>query len=158
MEFTKKASYIRQLSLYIRYGDQQKAYFLSKDFVERFPQETCSHFLCAEAAFSMGNYEEAAIEGRKAFNMSKCFDDMLIAALVTSSAYLKRGQYKKGYQLLKEMEKHGHSEELESALIVFCLALSNQEDAMVHFRKLYNLNEKMATEFASRMAGSYINP
>jgi cytochrome c-type biogenesis protein CcmH/NrfG len=129
MELTKKEAFIKQLAVYIRDQDKEKAYDLAGQFVKKFPGEMASHFLFAKAAFDSGRFEEAKLEGRKAFNMSKDPKDLLATALLTSAAYLQLKEYQKGYDLLRDMEKKADSEGLQTALIAFSLALKDDKGA-----------------------------
>jgi tetratricopeptide (TPR) repeat protein len=151
MEFTHSKAFVKQITLYLKNENNQKAHTLAKEFVEKFPDDMISHFLLARACFNLGKYEATRLEGTKAFNMSHVYDDMLACALLTSTAYLETKEYAKGFKLLKEMEKEGNSEELQLALLAFSLALKNEKEALVHVEKLYKLNEKLATDLAERM-------
>lgn len=151
MEFTHSKAFVKQITLYIKNKDNQKAHTLAKEFVEKFPDDMVSHFLLSKAAFNVGKFDAAKLEGIKAFNMSHVYEDMLACAILASTAYLETKEYAKGFRLLKEMEKEGTSEELQLALLVFSLALKNENEALVHIEKLYELNEKLATELAERM-------
>ena len=153
MEFTKKASFIKQINIFIKNKDDNKAYDLARNFVEKFPDDMVSHFLLAKAAFNVKKFEEAKKEGVIAFNKAHVYDDMLAAALLTSTAYLEIKEYRKGFHMLKEMEKKGTSEELQLALLTFSLALNNENEAYDHIVKLYKLNEKKANELIERMIG-----
>jgi tetratricopeptide (TPR) repeat protein len=151
MELTKKEAFIRQLAVYIGDDDFGKAYELAQVFVKRFPGEMLAHFLLARAAFGILRYEEAKSEARKAFNMSKTYDDMLATALLASTAHLELKEYAQGYGLLKEMEKRGDSAELQTALAVFSLAQRDAKELISHLDRLHRLNEKLALEMAMRI-------
>ena len=151
MELTKKEAFIRQLAVYLRDDDFAKAYELAQAFVMRFPGEMISHFLLARAAFGVRRYDEAKTEARKAFNMSDKYDDMLATALLASTAHLELKEYAAGYELLREMEKHGDSAELQTIMIVFSLAQRNAMGLIRHLERLYRLNERLALEMAMRI-------
>ena len=151
MEFTHSKSFVKQITVYLKNGDKQKAHILAKDFAEKFPDDMISHYLLSKACFSIKDFEGAKLEGRKAFNMSGIYEDMLACALLTSTAYLETKEYAKGFRLLKEMEKKGTSEELELALVTFSLALENEAEALDHIKRLFELNEKLAMDLAQRM-------
>jgi len=153
MELTKKEAFIRQIAAYFKTGKDKQAYELALDFANRFPDDMASHFLLAKAAFALRKYEQAKAEGTKAFNISVNFQDMLAAALLTSTAYLQLKEYAKGYRMLKEMEKKADTEELQTALLVFSLALNNTEEALEHIGKLYRINERLAMDLAMRIVG-----
>jgi tetratricopeptide (TPR) repeat protein len=151
MEFTHAKSFIKQITLYLQNKDNEKAHKLAKEFSVKFPNDLISHFLLSKACFNIRDYDGAKLEGRKAFNMSHSYEDMLACALLTSMAYLETKEYEKGFSLLKEMEKKGTSEELELALVTFSLALKNEAEALDHIKRLFALNEELATDLANRM-------
>ncbi len=86
-------------TIYLRDDDYAKTYELAKAFVKKFPEEMVAHFLLARAAFGVLKYEEAKPEARKAFNMSKKYDDMLAMELLASTAHLELKEYTAGYGL-----------------------------------------------------------
>jgi hypothetical protein len=151
MEFTQPKAFVRQITLYINNKDYQKAHELAKEFSVKFPDKMISHFLLSKACFGIRDFEGSKLEGRKAFNMSHAYADMLACALQTSMAYLETKEYQKGFLLLKEMEKKGQSEELELALVTFSLALKNEAEALDHIKRLFALNEELAMDLARRM-------
>jgi tetratricopeptide (TPR) repeat protein len=151
MEMTKKEAFIKQLAIYIRDDDYQKAHELGLAFVARFPGEMASHFLLARAAFALAKYEEAKLEARKAFNMAQNDKDLLAAALLAATAHFQLGQYAEGYELLRRMEGRGGGADYESAMVVFSLALRDKEGVVSHLEKLHRLNERLALELAARI-------
>ena len=155
IELSKKG-YAKQMELYLNNKDYQKAFALGTDFVKSYPGEMIGQYQLSSAAFHVGEYQNAQEHGRKAFNLAKTDHDMLACAIQTSLAYLKLGQYARGYEILKEMEKNKRTDELqddlEEALFVFSVAMKDKDAAMEHIDKLYNLNKSLAL----RLVRAYI--
>ena len=151
MELTKPESFAKQIALFFNNGDFQRAYELAQELIVKFPDEMLAHFLLAQAAYRIGRFEDAKMEGRKAFNIASEVDDMIGCALITASAYYSLGEYQKGYELLEEMEKKKSTEEIQSALMIFSLAMENPKEAILHLEKLYGLNKQLAMDMAAKM-------
>ena len=145
-----KSGYISQIAMYIRNKSYEKAYGLAKEFIEKFPDEMTAHFFLSESAFWLRKYEEAILEGSKAFNKSATHEDMLASAIITGSAYYELKQYAKGFDLLKLMERRKTNESLERLLFLFSMALDDQREATIHLNELYGLNQKAAEDLAIR--------
>jgi tetratricopeptide (TPR) repeat protein len=149
MDFSK-SGFSAQIAAYLRNKDFQKAYNLSKEFVGKFPNEVISHYLLSESAFWFGRYEEAAMEGRRAYNKSVSDDDMLVSAIVAGSAYFELKQYAKGLEFLKHVESRKTSENLERLLFMFSMAVNDDKEAAEHLSELYKMNQKAAEDIALR--------
>jgi len=145
-----RSGYIAQIAAYIRNKSYEKAYEMAKEFAEKFPDEMIAHFFLSESAFWLSKYEEAALEGSKAFNKSATNEDMLASAIITGSAYYELQQYAKGFGLLKLMERRRTNESLERLLFLFSMALNDHSEAASHLNELYGLNQKAAEELAIR--------
>ena len=145
-----KNAYIKQNALYLKNKDYGRAYEFSKEFTQKFPGEMIAYFLLAKAAFCLERYEEAAMVARKAFNMASEPEDVLTCAIMASTAYYEMGEYSKGLELLKQVEKIKANEELEELLFIFSLALKDEKEAMKHVQELYKLNKKAAEDFMAR--------
>ncbi len=145
-----KNAYTKQMALYIKNRDYQRAIDFGKEFTREFPDEMIAHFLLAKAAFSLGNYEESKTEGRKAFNLAKSNDDMVTCAVLTSAAYFELHEYSKGLEFLRKMEDIKKTEDLETLLFVFSLALRDEKEALKHIEHLYELNEETAEDLITR--------
>lgn len=150
----KPNSYIVQISLYLKNRDPRKAYQLSKEFASAFPGEMASHYLLALASLKLDGFEEAKIEGRKAFNVAQTPEDMLTCAFVIALAYYALKEYDKGYEVLLYMEKKLPTPELEKLLIMFSLAMSRPDDAAKHEENLFRLNAKAARDLLARLVKS----
>lgn len=146
-----KPGYIKQSVAYFNNHDYASAYALGREFAAKFPDEMIAHFLLAKAAFWTGNYQESALAARKAFNMAKTPGDMLPCAILASTAYHEMGEYAKGYEILKAMERVQSSEELEQMLFIFSLAVKDEKEAMKHMDELRRLNKKAADDFMERV-------
>jgi len=145
-----KAGYISQTVIYIRNKDYERAYSFAKEFAERFPDEMVAHYLLSASAFWAKKYEEAALEGRKAFNKASDYEDMLPCAIVTASSYYELKQYDKGFEFLQTVEKTKTNENLEKLMVLFSLARNDAKEAAAHLNELYKLNQEAAEELALR--------
>ncbi|MBS3067104.1 hypothetical protein J4450_00255 [Candidatus Micrarchaeota archaeon] len=143
--FTKRESYEKQIAIYLGNRDYQKAYELSKEFVERFSTEMIAHFLLMKSAFWLKNFDEAIKEGREAFNLSHG-EDMLTCAIILSSAYYLNGNQEECYKLLGKMKTEGNPD-VEKLMFIYSLAANNEQEAMTHIDKLYKINRRLAEEF-----------
>ena len=153
VEFTKKEAFARQLAIFIRNEDRGRAYELSREFANKFPDEMLAHFLLALAAYRLDKFDEAKAEGRKAFNLASSTDDMLVTALLASSAHYNLGEYTQGYDLLKAIEKRKSTDELQKRMFVFAMALNKSDEALQHMDQLFKLNESMAADMILKMLG-----
>jgi hypothetical protein len=145
MELTKKGAFIKQISIYLAGGGHRPAYELSLEFVKKFPDEMMSHFLAAKSAFWLGKYAETAGEGRLAFNLAAQARERAACAIMAASGYYEMGEYRKGYELLMEIEREGTAgEELEGLLFIFSIAIKDDREALRHVDMLRKLNKKAA--------------
>ena len=149
--FEKKESFMKQITIYLNGENHQDAYELSKQFVEKFTNEMIAHFLLAKSAFRVGKYDETAIEGRKAFNLSNSPYDALASALVTATGYYQLEEYNKGYEILKSMEQAGKSEDLQFLLFMFSLARKDTKEAAKHGAELYVMNRRATEDLIGRL-------
>lgn len=149
MELHKKG-YISQAAIYLRNKDYSKAYSFAKEFIAKFPDEIIAYYFLSAAAFWLKKYDEAAVEGRKAFNKADNYDDMLPCAIITASAYYEMDQFDKGFEILTIMEKKKKTEELEKLLFLFSVAKNDGKEAVVHLDELYKLNRQAADQMAAR--------
>jgi len=150
MEFTKKEAFLRQIAEYLRENRLTEAYDLSKDFVNKFPDEAVAHYTLGRASLMTERLEEAKTAARKAFNLANGPEDVLTCAILAASVYYRTGEYAKGYEILKGAEKGWKTDELERLLIIFSLEMKERETALTHFKELLQLNEKMAQELLAR--------
>ncbi len=143
--FTKRESYEKQIAIYLGNRDYQKAYDLSREFVERFSAEMLAHFLLMKSAFWIKKFDEAIKEGRAAFNLSQG-EDMLTCAVILSSSYYLNGNQEECYKLLSKMKADGNPD-VEKLMFIYALAVKNEQEAMQHIDKLYKINRRLAEEF-----------
>ena len=143
--FTKVESFVKQISIFLKKEEYQKAHSLSEEMTQAFPKELLSHFLLAKSAFGMGDYEEAVLEARKAFNISTQRADMAASALLISTGLFMLGKYDEGYQML---EPYGDikNESVQEMLLIFSAVLGKEGEAGKYARKLMKLNAKMAED------------
>lgn len=139
-----KNGYVKQIIIYLSQNDAQKAYDTAKEFVGAFNGEMIAHFLFAKSAYVMKSYEEAALEARKALNLSEEATDIMSCAVLAGTAYYESGQYAKGLELLDEIAKVKTSEELETLRFVFAMGLEKSDDAAKYLDALYSLNKESA--------------
>lgn len=144
-----KSGYISQICAYLQNADHENAYALSKDFSQAFPDDLESRYLLAESAFWAGRYDEAVIEGSRAFNQSSSKEDMLACTIITASAYYELKQYEKGISLLKTMENRGSNEDIERLRFIFSIAIGDGKEAAIHANDLYAMNQKAAIELVA---------
>ena len=145
MEFTKQG-YIAQISVFLKQEDSEKAYKLSKEFVNKFPNDVITHFLLCQSAYVVRKFDEAALQGRMAFNKSSSYDDMLACTILTASAYYENGKIVEGWEMLKFMERRKTNENLEKLLFIYSLAVKNKNEAVNHLNELHRINDKAADE------------
>jgi len=148
--FEKPGAFARQIVFYIKNDNYPSAYSLSAEFAQKFQDEMMAHFLLAKSAYWLGKYSETAIEARKAFNLSKNPDDSLACAILASTGYYEMKEYTKGHEILRLMEKTQKSEELETMLFIFSLALKDATEAAEHMEELYKLNDKTAQDIIAK--------
>ncbi len=148
-----KRGYTKQAIIHIRNKDFESAYRLTKEFVERYDKEMIAHFLLAKSAFWLDRFDEAAGEARKAFNLAKK-EDMATCAILAGTAYFELKEYRKGLELLKEVEGMGKTEGLEELLFLFSMAAEDPEGAAKHLGDLYDLNRERTDKIYKRFLAS----
>lgn len=146
--FTKRESYQKQIAVYLGNRDYQKAYELSKEYVERFGEDVVSHFLLMKSAFWLRKLDEAITEGRKAFNLSHG-EDMVVCAIILSSAYYLKGDHEGCYEVLNSARTDGNAD-VEKMMFIYSLAANNEKEAMRHIDRLYKINRRLAEEFVMK--------
>ncbi len=146
MEFTKKESYAKMISIYMKERMDRQAYDLSREFVAKFPGELIPHLLMAETAYRLERYSEAKVEGRKALKYATSETDMIFCTMVFASACFHLKDYIEAYTLLKEVSAKKTILEVEEALFVFSLAMRNESQAIDHMKNLLELNRDHALE------------
>jgi cytochrome c-type biogenesis protein CcmH/NrfG len=147
--FTKPDSFTKQIAIFLNAEEYSRAYDLSKEMVEKFPNELIAHFLLAKSSFWLENYQEAAGEGQKAFNKAETKEDMMICAVFISSAQFMLGKYDAGYKLLRLFEKD-KNEDVERMLFIFSTAMEDKAAASHHANELMKINKKAALKLIER--------
>lgn len=147
VEFSKPEAYLRQIAVYLKEQMNTQAYNLSQDFVKKFPGELLSHVLLAETAFRLGRYQEAKVEAQKALKLSQSESDIRFCALVFSTACFQLKDYIEGYNTLKSAMKGRFLPEVEEALLILALAMSDEQKAVHHMKNLMVLNRERAMDF-----------
>ncbi len=144
--FTKPEAYQKQIIIYINEKDYQKAYELSKEFAERFKADLIPHFLLAKSAFWMKNYGEATIAARKAFNMAHNKDDIIMCAIILSTAYYLNGDNKNCREVLQAI-KEDHNVDVQKLMLTYALVANDPNAAAKHIDRLYKINRRLAEDF-----------
>jgi len=152
MEFSKPDAFAKQIAIYFKDGQNQKAYDLAKEFAMKYPGELLPRVLVAEAAFRMGRFAEAKIEGYKALRYATSESDLVFCTLVYSSACFQLKDYIEGYDTLKRSSKGKFIEGIEEALLIFSIAMDDEQKALRHMKNLIVLNREKALEFMKMYA------
>ncbi len=150
MELGKNA-YIKQSILFLQNNDFEDSYRVGKEFLGKFPDEMFAHFVVAKSAYWLGKFDESALEARKAFNLSATGEDMARCTILAASAYYELGEIGKGLEMLNAAAKAGPREDLETLLVIFCLAGKDEKGAFAHLQALYSMNKEAAAEVAIKL-------
>jgi hypothetical protein len=146
MEFSKPDAFAKQIAFYLKERMNDKAYDLSKDYVKAFPG-LLPHILLAESAFRLDRFAEAKIEARKALRFATSDDDIVFCTMVFSSACFQLKDYIEGYNLLKSSTKGKFVPAVEEALLIFSLAMNDEQKAVKHMKNLLVINRARAIDF-----------
>jgi hypothetical protein len=157
MEFTKAESFSRQLDIYIRNNEFAEAYALSGEFASRFPEEMRAHYYLAKSAFGLKRFDVVETEGRKAFNLAHTKQDIVSCASLLCTAYFELKEYKRGYDLLSQINCPEIQAEAESLLFMFSIAMGDESAAAKHFSILVRSDKDKAGELISNMLLSLSN-
>jgi hypothetical protein len=147
MEFSKPASYLKQVAVYLKERMNDKAYALCKDFVKFYPCELLAHLLLAEVSFRVGRFQECKVESQKALKLATSENDVRFCALVFSTACFKLKDYIEGYDTLKKAMNGKFLPEVEESLLVLSIAMNDEGKAMHHMKNLMVLNRAKAVDF-----------
>ena len=151
-EFTDKPPYIKQIAIYFQQGEYKKAYQLSKEFVEKYPDYMASHFLLAKAAFWINDFETAKEESKKAFSLSEGEEEVAVSGILLACSHYRLKDYEKGMEILRLLKsKAGTGESIKKLKFVFALALHNEPAAMRHLDELYEINKKEASSIMLKL-------
>ena len=123
---------------------------LAREFAEKFPDDLVAHFFLSTISFWLGRYEEAAVEGSRAFNKSETPEDMLSSAIVAGSSYYQLGKYEQGMDILRHAENRKSNEDLERLMFAFSMAMKNEKEAVMHLNELHRMNKKAAEDLLVR--------
>ena len=139
--------YIKQIAIYLQQEEHIKAYELSREFAEEFPDEMAPHFLIAKSAFWLNDFRTAQEEGLKAFNLSKGEDELAVTGILLACSYYQLKEYNKGMELLALLKtKLSAQENLMKLKFIFALALHDEPAAMRHLEEIYSINRKEASK------------
>ncbi|MEW6036406.1 MAG: hypothetical protein AB1529_07375 [Candidatus Micrarchaeota archaeon] len=151
VEFSRPEAYSKQVSIYLKESMDEKALELCKDFVKMFPGELMAHLLMAESWFRLNRFFECKVEAGKALRLAQSEDDIRFCTMIYSTACFQLKDYIEGYNVLKGAMKGKFIAEVEEALLVFSLAMADEQKAMHHMKNLMVLNRDRAINFV----GSY---
>jgi tetratricopeptide (TPR) repeat protein len=155
-EFSSKPPYIKQISIYFRNKDYKKAFLLSREFADAFPEDMSSHFLLAKSAFWLDDFHTAEEESTKAFNLSKGADELAVTGILRACTYYRLKKFKEGIELLNLLKtKLPQREEIAKLKFIFALALHDEQAALRHLESLYEINENAASELTMKLLGRY---
>lgn len=151
-EFSGKPPYLKQIALYFQEGNYQKAYEMSKEFVEKHPDTMLSHFLLAKSAFWTGDFQTAKKEALKAFNLSEGQDELALSGILLSCTYYRLREYQRGMDLLRLLKsKVKTKESIMKLKFIFALALHDEPAAMRHLDELHDINKKEASRIMLKL-------
>jgi tetratricopeptide (TPR) repeat protein len=149
MIFEHERSFIKQIIIYFKAKEYDKACELGEQFVEKFPSAMMSHYLLAKACYWRRDFITALTEGHKALNMAEARDDLVATAIFLASVYYELKRFTRGYEVLSMVE-HLEDERIEKALFVLSLCKSEPETAMMHVDALYRINHDVAESFVDK--------
>ncbi|MCI0503603.1 hypothetical protein L0Y65_02720 [Candidatus Micrarchaeota archaeon] len=147
-----RAGYVAQISAYIKSGQAQSAYALSREMEAKFPDDALAAYLVAESSFWCGDMHEAALEARKAFNRMADPRDLAACAVLGATAYYEMREYWKGLEFLKAAKALGRDAQIDRLLVLMAMALGDTAEAARHLDDLYKTDPKAAEELADRLA------
>lgn len=151
-EFSGTPPYIKQIALYFQQEDYQKAYELSKEFAEKYPESMASHFLLAKAAFWINDFERARDEASDAFYLASGQEELAVSGILLACSYYRLKEYEKGMELLSLLKtKLQTQENIMKLKFVFALALQDEPAAMKHLDMLYGINKKEASSLMLKL-------
>ncbi len=156
-QFTSKAPYIKQISIYLKNESYTQALSLTKEFTEAFPEYMMAHFLYAKSAFWANKLETADNVSSRAFNLSRGQDELAVAGILRACTLFRLKRYPEGMKLLKLLNtKLKQKEEIEKLEFIFALALKDEKEALTHLKALYKINKESASSFIAQVLSKYI--
>jgi tetratricopeptide (TPR) repeat protein len=145
-EFSDSPPYIKQIALYFQQGKYQKAYSLSREFADKYPELMESHFLLAKSAFWLNDFQTARDEAKQAFQLSNGEEQIAVSGILLACSYYRLKEYKKGMEILRVLKSRaGTGENIMKLKFIFALALNDEPAAMRHLDQLYEINKKEAS-------------
>jgi tetratricopeptide (TPR) repeat protein len=134
-------AYTKQIELYIKNRDFGKALALAKEYVEKNPDELIPNFMMGKCCFWAGKINYGLKYARKAFNLSREKDDLIMCGILLASIYFRARKYKEGHSLLHKLEAEGN-EDVEKLLLIFSIAMNDEGEMKKHLEELYKINSR----------------
>lgn len=141
MELSEKA-YSKQVLKYIEKGEYKEALTLAKEMYEKFHTTYNSKLILSKAYFWNREYEKAAELAKECITLAKNEDDMFIALMLTSSAYIGLSKFREAYELLSRVPKSRITGEYLEMKIL--LEIIMHKDVLPDFEALHKINKKAA--------------
>lgn len=149
MIFEHESSFTKQILIYWKGKEYDKAHDLSLEFVKSFPQSLMAHYLLAKCCLKRGEAQNALAEGHRAFNLAESGDDLIGTGIFLACAYYQLRRYSKGFEILNALRDFG-DEKVEKALFILSLCMNDPTEAMLHVDALYEINHEVAARFVDR--------
>jgi hypothetical protein len=134
-------AYNKQIELYIKNKDYEKALALGLEYVEKYPEDMIANFMMAKASFWDKKLDLGQKYGRAAFNKARKKDDLIMCGILLASIYFQARKYKEGYSLLNSLKAKGN-EDVEKLLFIFSIAMEDEEEIKKHMEELYRINSR----------------
>jgi tetratricopeptide (TPR) repeat protein len=147
--FEHENSFTKQILVYWKEKQFDKAHELCKEFASTFPNSLIAHYLLAKCYFRRKEFPLALTEGHKAFNLSESEEDLIGTGVFLACVYYELRRYSKGHEILDELSHFG-DERIEKALFIFSLCMNDPTEAMMHVDALYVLNKEVANKFVDK--------
>lgn len=141
--FSRKESYIKQISLYLSNAENELAFELSKEFRKRFPKNMISNYFLAKTEFRLGKYQNALEHARAAFNLSKGVDDLSRCGTLLGTIHYLRKDYESGEKIMGLMPDSDEPAVLELRFL-FSVAHGKSEKAAHYIERLYKIHPNKA--------------
>ena len=149
MIFEHENSYVKQIMLYYKNEDYEKACDLCREFAAQFPKSLMSHYLLAKSCYRKRDFPAALMEGHRAFNLADSDEDKVATAVFIACVCYELRRFTNAYEILKSIESINDAR-VEQALIIFSLITNQPETSMLHIDALYKINRDVADQFVTK--------
>ncbi len=154
--FSHESSFTKQILIFWKGREYDKAHELSSEFVKAFPQSLMAHYMLAKCCMKFKNYPTAMAEGHKAFNLAESNEDLVATGVFLSCVYYHLRRYSKSLEILNALKEFG-DEKVEKAFFILSLCVNDPTEALMHVDALYMINKEVANDFVDKflaLAGS----